>query len=222
MSRIPNQTITGLLLMMLGFALAWIPFVDFVGGILILVGLIYLWSGRTELGRVHSEEVKVGVVLLLVGIVVAVVGAIALFAATFSFNVTFNGTQATVTHPAVSLALQAAVAIVITVGAGLSAACWVKLPFSLADPTARTLLLVGGALEVAFAALYSVSEVQALAAAQSVFSTGPSPGPLPSPLLVGLFLVVPNLVFLLAYFRIRKRLLDGELPRAPGVTPLAQ
>jgi uncharacterized membrane protein len=220
MSRIPDQTITGLLLMVVAFALAWIPFVDIVGGILALVGLIYLWNGRRELGPVHSDEVKVGVLLLVVAVGVGVAGAIALVAATFSFNVTLNGTQPMVTHPPVSLALEAAVVVILTVAAALGAACLVKLPYSLGDPTARKLLLVGGALEVAFAALYSVSEVQSLAAVESVFGTGASPGPLPSPLLVGLLLGVPDLVFLVAYSRVRKRLLDGDLPRAPAVTPL--
>jgi len=207
--------------MVIAFALAWIPFVDIVGGILALVGLIYLWNGRPELGPVHSGEVKVGVLLLVVAIVLGIAGAIVFVAATFSFNVTLNGTQPAVTHPPVSLALEAAVAVILTVAAALAAGCWVKLPYSLADPTARKLLLVGGVLEVAFAALYSVSEVQALAAVESVFSTGASSGPLPSPLLVGLLLAVPDLVFLVAYFRIRKRLLDGDFPRAPAVTPFA-
>jgi hypothetical protein len=207
--------------MVIAFALAWIPFVDIVSGILILVGLIYLWNGRRELGPAHAGEVKVGVILLLVAIVVGIAGAIAFFAATVSFTINLNSTQPLVSHPPVSLALEAALAVILTVAAALVAACWVKLPYSLADPTARKLLLVGGGLEVAFAALYSVSEVQALAAAESVFSTRASAGPLPSPLLLGLLLAVPYLVLLVAYFRVRKRLLDGDVPSAAAVAPYA-
>jgi hypothetical protein len=219
--RSPDQTITGLLLMIIAFGLAWIPFVDFVGGILALIGLIYLWNGRRELGPAHSAEVKVGMILLLVAIVVGIVGALVLVAATFSFQINLNGTQPLVTHPPVSLALEVAVALALSAASALGAACFVKLPYSLGDPSTRNLLLLGGALEIAFGALYAVSEVQALAAVSSFFSTGTSSsGPLPSPLLLGLLLAVPELIFLFAYYRVRKRLLEGYLPSASaGLTP---
>jgi hypothetical protein len=207
--------------MVIAFALAWIPFVDIVSGILILIGLIYLWNGRRELGPVHRAEVKLAVLLLLVGLVVAVTAAIVLVVATFSFHVNLNGTQPLVTHPPVSLALEAAIAVTLAVASALVAVCWVKLPYSLADPTARKLLVVGGALDIGVGTLYAVSEVQALSTASAVFGTVPSPGPLPSPLLLGLLLVIPYLVLLVAYLRIRKRLLEGELPTEPGSTPLA-
>jgi hypothetical protein len=218
----PDDTITGLLLMVIAFGLVWIPFVDFVAGILTLIGLIYLWNGRRELGPVHSGEIKVGVFLLVGAIVLGFAGGIVLVAATISFNLTFNGTQATVTHPPVSPALQAGVAVILSVAAALAAACWVKLPYSLADRPARNLLWVGGVLDVAFTALYSVSEVKALASFQSVFSTGASAGPLPNPLLVGLLLAVPDALFLVAYLQIRNRLVAGDLPRVPAVASLAR
>jgi len=220
--RSPDQTITGLLLMAIAFGLAWIPFVDFVSGILILIGLIYLWNGRRELGPVHRAEVKLAVILFLVGLVVGVTAALVLVVETFSFRVNLNGTQPLVTHPPVSLALEAALAVTLAVASALVAVCWVKLPYSLADPTARKLLLVGGALEIALGALYAGSEVQALATVSSVFGAGPSSGPLPSPLWLGLLLVIPYLVFLVAYFRIRKRLLEGDLPTTPDSSPSAQ
>jgi hypothetical protein len=219
--RSPDQTITGLLLLGIAFALAWIPFVDFVSGILILIGLIYLWNGRGELGQLHRAEVKLALLLFLVGLVVAVTSAIVLVFATFSFTVNFNSTQPLVTHPRVSLAFEAAIAATLAVASALVAVCWVKLPYSLADPTARKLLVLGGGLDIAFGTLYAVSDVQSVAAASSVFGTGPAPGPLPSPLLVGLLLAIPYLVFLVAYLRIRKRLLEGNLPMEPGLTSSA-
>jgi hypothetical protein len=207
--------------MAIAFALAWIPFVDFVSGILILIGLIYLWNGRRELGPVHWAEVKLAVTLFLVGLVVGVTAALVLVVETFSFRVNLNATQPLVTHQPVSLAVEAAIAVMLAVASALVAVCWVKLPYSLADPTARKLLLLGGALEIALGALYAGSEVHALVTVSSVFGTGPSSGPLPSPLLLGLLLVIPYLVFLFAYYRIRKRLLEGDLPTNPGSAPSA-
>jgi len=218
----PKDTITGLLLLVIAFALAWIPFVDFVGGILTLIGLIYLWTGRRELGPVHAGEVKVGVLLLVCGIVLAFAGAIALVAATFSFHISFNGTQPAVTHPPITLALEVVVAVILTAGAALAAACWMRLTYSLADATTRNLLWAAGVLDVVFAALYAVSEVQAFASVSSVFSGGTTSGPLPNPLLVGLLLAVPDLLFLVAYFQVRKRLLEGDFPGAPAVASSSQ
>ena len=220
--RSPDQTITGLLLMLIAFGLAWIPFVDFVGGILTLVGLIYLWNGRRELGPVHHAEVKVGVLLLVLGIVVALIGAFVLVTATFALSFSFNGTQPLVTHPAPSLALKLAIGATLAVGGALVAACWVKLPYSLADPASRRLLLLAGGLYVAFDALYAAAEIQSLSAFASLFSPGGSPGPLPSPIVVGLLLAVPDLLFVVLYYRVRRRLLDGGFPSAPALASTAR
>jgi len=219
--KTPELTLTGLLLMVIAFALAWVPLVDFVAGILTIIGVIYLWNGRRELGPQHSAEVKVGVLLFVGAIVVAIVGAIVLAAATFSFHINLNSTQPVVTHPPISLGVEIAVAVVLTVAAGLGAACWLKLPYSLADATTRNLLWAAAALDVALGALYAVAEVQAFASLGALFGTGSTSGPVVSPLLAGLLLVVPDLLFLLAYLRVRKRLLDGVFPSAAAVTPRA-
>ncbi len=208
----PTQTITGLMLMIVAFALSWIPIADVVGGILTLIGLVYLWNGRRELGAAHRGEVKLGVLLFVMALVVGVAGAVALVVATISFNfsVANNGTAPTLAHTAPSLGLEVAVGALVTVAAALIAACWVKLPYSLADPSARRLLLVAGALEVIVTAVYAAAEIHAFATLASVYSLGGSSGPWPDPTLVGLLLVAPYLLFLVAYRRIRKRLIAGD------------
>ena len=50
-----DQTKTGLLLAIIGIILSAVPFVPYVGSILIIIGIVLIWVGRDAFGERHSS-----------------------------------------------------------------------------------------------------------------------------------------------------------------------
>src|SRR2546426_776904 len=67
-----DRTKTGVLLLIVGSLLTWVPVISLIGGILVLVGVILVILGRRAFGPTHSRNVVLSVVLFLVGIVVVI------------------------------------------------------------------------------------------------------------------------------------------------------
>lgn len=59
-----------------GTAFCGILIVVFIGLILLLVGLIYLYTSRVEFGEEHAKNMQLGLILIIVGFVVSLVGSI--------------------------------------------------------------------------------------------------------------------------------------------------
>jgi hypothetical protein len=68
-----GRTKTGLLLLLIGSLIAWIPFIGALGSLLILVGAILVIVGRKAFGRVHSRNVMTALGLFIVGVIGAIV-----------------------------------------------------------------------------------------------------------------------------------------------------
>src|SRR5207247_1703047 len=82
-----DRTKTGLLLLVIGFFLGWIPVAGAVGGILELIGAILVILGRHTFGPEHARNVIWSIIIFVVGLAVAVaVGLIAVFSAIGNLN----------------------------------------------------------------------------------------------------------------------------------------
>jgi len=62
-----NNSLTGLLLLVIGALIAWIPFAGFIGGILVLVG-------REPFGTDHVRNTTLALIFFVVGIAVTIFG----------------------------------------------------------------------------------------------------------------------------------------------------
>ena len=71
-----ERTKWGILLLLFGALISWIPLVGAIGGLLTLIGVILVIVGRKAFGAVHRRNVGISIVLFFVGIAIAVVGAI--------------------------------------------------------------------------------------------------------------------------------------------------
>ena len=80
-----DRTGTGLLLLVVGSLLGWIPILAIVGAILSLAGVVFLMIGRKPFGSAHSAGVVVGALLLFLGLVGVLV--LAVFVASESASV---------------------------------------------------------------------------------------------------------------------------------------
>jgi len=69
-----NNTLTGLLLLVIGVLIAWIPFAGFIGGIVGFIGGILVLVGREPFGADHVRNTTLALIFFVVGIAVTVFG----------------------------------------------------------------------------------------------------------------------------------------------------
>ena len=192
-----SPAVTGVSLLMVGFLVAWIPFVGLVGEVLVLVGFIILYLRRDDYDAPFRRFVVLGSNLLFVGVVAVVVelvGAVLLFGL-------FGGSSP---NPWT-------VALLPLLPTGLLAASVVFVVYGAADPTSRRILWIGYA--AALATAFATAAVQG-----ELFTTGLAPSSFHT--LVGvqfgvnLLAVVPYSLFAWGYYRVRSGLLGWARPAA--------
>ncbi len=69
-----NNTLTGLLLLVIGVLIAWIPFAGFIGGIVGFIGGILVLVGREPFGADHVRNATLALIFFVVGIAVTIFG----------------------------------------------------------------------------------------------------------------------------------------------------
>src|SRR5947209_16915521 len=87
-----DRTKTGLLLLLIGGLISWIPLVGILGALLLLIGAILVIIGRKAFGSTHARNVVIAIVLYLVGILVGIIAAVLFTAAVFSAVASQNPT----------------------------------------------------------------------------------------------------------------------------------
>src|SRR5260370_18074163 len=65
-----NNTLTGLLLLVIGVLIAWLPFAGFIGGIVGFIGGILVLVGREPFLAVHGRNATLALIFFIVGITV--------------------------------------------------------------------------------------------------------------------------------------------------------
>src|SRR2546426_1611757 len=75
-----NNSLTGLLLLVIGALIAWIPFAGFIGGIVGFIGGILVLVGREPFGTDHVRNTTLALIFFVVGIAVTIFGFFYAFA----------------------------------------------------------------------------------------------------------------------------------------------
>ena len=217
-----DRTVEGLLLIVIGIALSWIPYVDIIGGLIALIGIILVFMGRRAYGPDHHRDVVAGGALFVVSILASVglgIGLVVAFlgAATVSSSgtVTFNAS-------ALQGDLQVffiAAAVVGIIG-GLSQ---VILVYALSDRTTRILLWAGFVLSIALSLIIlfilypQVVTAVSQATSGSTYNAGPINSLDNESDLLGALKVVPSVLFAWAYWRAREVAISRAA--SPAYTP---
>src|SRR2546426_7467820 len=68
-----DRTKTGLLLLLIGGLISWIPLIGVVGGLLLLIGAIFLIIGRKTFCSTHAPDVAISILLFFVGVLFRVI-----------------------------------------------------------------------------------------------------------------------------------------------------
>jgi hypothetical protein len=221
-----NRTRTGVLLILIGTLISWIPFVGALGGLLVFIGAILVILGRKAFGAAHSRNVILSIVLVFLGILIGIIGGVIAFASTFaSFG------QAAPTPAAISSAINSF--LIVGVIAGLvTGLANVFFTFAIQNQTGKRLLLAGYAAGVVVSIVVLVvasgviSELVAAACPGGTCSQTASLTLQDSVqnrlLLVKLLQVIPALLYGGAYYLVWNRIKSGEIPgpsMPPGMMP---
>jgi len=211
-ARDRDRTVTGLLLLVIGIGLGWIPYVSFIGGILALVGIILVIIGRHGYGPEHHRNVVIGGILFVFTIIAAVVLAVWFVAALFG-QASASGTGVTIAGSQLQGDFE-----VLFIGAAvvgiIGSLSRVIMVYALADQTTRILLWAGFFASVAVSllvlAILYPQIVTAInqATAGSTIDTGPLNSLQGQSTLLGLLNVLPSLLFVWAYWRAREEALN--------------
>jgi len=200
-----NWTKTGILILLVGSLIGWIPRVPLIGllgGLLTLVGAILVILGRKAFGKTHRRNVVLSIVLFFVGLAIIIVGAIlAVFAAA-------GGLSSSMTEAELTVALQNAfrnVLIVATVGALVSGLASVFFTYALQKREGQIVLWAAYAATIGIVTNGTVNSVE-ISNAISGATSG-----------LDLLRVIPSLLYAAANYLAWSRINRGETP--PPLTP---
>lgn len=190
-----ERTITGLLLIAIGLFLSWIPFINLIGGIIELVGAILVILGRKAFGTKHARNVFWSVIIFIVGIVSTIVT----FFIVISYSIISTGptgSPATIASP-----FGGSIPIVSLVSTTVIGFVYVLFVYELEEKSGRILLWFGYASNIATAAtnLLVLTNLSLAAAVELLLVE----------ILVG---IIPAVLFGVAYFLARERIVRGEIP----------
>jgi len=208
-----DRTKTGILLLLIGSLLSWIPFVNLIGYVLLLVGAILVILGRKAFGRAHSRNVIISIVMFVVGILVAIVVAVIVLFSNISGFLTGGGAP---TPAALASALNA-ILIGGIVGAVIVGIAEVLFTYALQAQTGRILLWAAYGANMALSvAIYAIlSPLLAGVLTQSDYN-----GLVGQQSTLGLLSVIPAALFATADYLAWSRISRGEIPAPPAQPPM--
>ncbi len=219
-----DRTRLGVLLLLIGALIGWVPYVNFVAFILFLIGAILVILGRRAFGADHARNVMLSIVLFIAGIVAFI--ALAVYFAVQLFTAIAPGFQQGNPDPAVVReALRTAFSNLLIGSVFVSAIlgfAYVLFTYAIQDRMGRILLWAGYVAYVAIAvAVYLILAPAIADAVTQAFASGTyDPAPINAlqgrQLLFGLLNVIPYLLFAAAFYLVWSRISRGELPARAG------
>ncbi len=193
-----DNTKTGLLLLIIGLALSWIPLIGAIGGLVALIGALLVILGREAFGREHARNTILALVFFFVGIGVTVAGALALFFAAFSYR----------TGPSsIGQPTFAWLGVITIIGGGVTGISEVLLTYALQPSSGRILLWTAYATSIAISIVNFLFILPFFGGNGVVFPF------VFSAIFLTIFLgIIPALLYAAAYYLARQRIVHREIP----------
>jgi len=190
-----DNTKTGLLLLIIGLALSWLPLIGAIGGLVALIGALLVILGREVFGREHARNVILALIAFFVGIGVTVVGSVILFFAAFSYR----AGPGSIVQPSFAW-----IGVASIIGGAVTGLSEVLLTYALQLSTGRILLWT------AYAASIAISIVNLLFILPIFSGTGGFV--FPAIFLTAFLGIIPALLYAAAYYLARQRIVRREIP----------
>ncbi len=216
-----DRTKTGVLLLLIGSLLSWLPYgIGAVGDVLLFIGAILVILGRKAFGPAHSRNVILSIVLFCVGILIVIVVAIVALIPSVASIINSGG----VVSPAVQAAAQSAGLAGAIAAAVVIGIAEVLFTYALQAQRGRLLLWIAYAanLGVAIALFVILSPAYNTVTTQAEFDQA-----FGQQVSYSILAVIPSLIFAgadyLAWSRINRREIPPEptAPIPPPYTPPA-
>ncbi len=220
-----DRTKTGVLILLIGSLIGWIPIIGALGGLLTLIGAILVILGRKAFGRTHRRNVVISIVLFFVGILIAIAGVLAgVFAAVGALS-------SSMTEPQLTVALQNAftnILIIAAVGTLVSGLASVFFTYVLQKREGQLVLWAAYAATIGIEVAIIIVAIPVLNAAAATIAhqfvtTGTVNSVEISNAVSGatsgleLLNVIPGLLYAAANYLAWSRINRGEIP--PATTP---
>ncbi len=214
-----ERTKTGVLLLLIGSLLTWVPVVSIFAYILILIGVILVILGRKAFGPAHSRNILLSIILFIVGIIVVVAVTVAYVLPGVISSIGPGGTVNLT--PAFYASAANAGLLAGIVGAIIIGIAEVLFTYALQAPNGRILLWAAYGANLAlsvvlwvilsplFSAVVTQTDYDSAAAAQQTYA---------------LLSVIPALLFAvadyLAWARINRKEIPAPSPAPPVMPPM--
>jgi len=220
-----DRTKTGVLLLLVGTLIGWLPFIGIVGSLLVLVGAILVILGRKAFGATHSRNVVLSIVLFILGIIIVAVATVILIAATVASFIPGNPpSQAAITSAFTNFL------IILVVGAIVGGLASVFFTFAIQNKTGRMLLLGGYVASIALQIAIFVLVSQAIGSFVAAMFPGGTYDPAAAAAASATFSarvqslsylsVIPALLYAGAYYLVWNRINKGEIPASTTAPPM--
>ena len=189
-----DNTRTGLLLLIIGLAISWIPFIGAIGGLVALIGALLVILGREAFGREHARNAILALIVFFVGIGVTIVGFVVLFFAAFSYR----AGPGTLVQPSFAW-----LGVITIIGGGVTCISEVLLTYALQLSNGRILLWTAYAASIAISIANFLFILPFFSGTGFVF---------PAIFLTSFLGIIPALLYAAAYYLARQRIVRREIP----------
>ena len=138
-----QRSSTGFLLFAIALFLAWIPYVQYLGDLLLFIGILMIFFGRNGFSDNHVLNVDIAIFLIILMIIIAIVVAVISASTIASLNLsnnsgTITSSQALHQLSAIFSTYLGAMIVVSLIG-GIS---YVLIPYDLLEKSWRILLII--------------------------------------------------------------------------------
>jgi hypothetical protein len=214
-----DRTFTGVLLIIIGFLLTPLPYANYFGSLLLIIGAILVILGREFFGAKHSRLVMRSLGIYIVGLAVVILN-VAVFTDSLASAISVGLSPTALGQLVVQAANQFLVGLIIS--GAVTGVAILFFTYALQNSTGRLLLWAGYAATIAVgvAVFYIVSSDVATEVQQATSASPPDLAPIAALQgqiqLIGLINYIPAVLNAIAYSLVLLRIRDGELPATPS------
>ena len=191
-----NNSLTGLLLLVIGALISWIPFAGAIGGIVGFIGGILVLVGREPFGEDHVRNTTLALIFFIVGITVTISGFFYAVLYGVSSAISGGGSSSVVTL----------FSIIFIIGGAIFGLSLVLVTYSLQKSPGRTLLWTAFGISIALGLInlfilpFSSGGFWTIYFGTGVF------------LFTGFLSAVPAAIYGTAFYLARERIVKHEIP----------
>ncbi len=214
-TREVGRTKTGLLLIMFGIILGPLPYVNFLGGILAIVGAVLVILGRRAFGETHSQNTIWSIVIYCVGIVIVIAASVAFTSSVVSASVNAGGVNGATLAQTLASSFDGLL-VGAAVGGAVIGLANVLFTYAIQNHTGRVLLWCGYAASIAVSIIEFIIIGPLISNAASQSFTGTTYDPAPFSTLqiqlqaVALLGFIPAGLYATAFYLAWSRIDQGE------------